>query len=70
VSSWQTVFKTADLHRAEMVKDILLGNDMEAVVVNLKDSAYHLGLLEVRVKPAHVLLAIKLIDEEISFGNE
>ncbi len=70
MSSWQTVFQTAILHRAEMVKDILIDNGLNAVVVNLKDSAYQFGLLEVRVNPDSVLRAIKLIDEEIKFGNE
>lgn len=70
MSSWQTVFQSKDAHRAEMVKDILISNGMEAVVVNLKDSAYHLGSLDVRVKPDYVLRAIKLIEEEIKFGNE
>ena len=70
MSSWQTVFQTSVEHRAEMVKDILQDHGLRAVVVNLKDSAYHLGVLDVRVKPDSVLRAIKLIDEEIKFGNE
>lgn len=70
MSSWQTVFQSKDAHRAEIVKDILISNGMEAVVLNLKDSAYHLGSLDVRVKPDYVLRAIKLIEEEIKFGNE
>lgn len=70
MSSWQTVFQTAILHRAEIVKDILLEHGLNAVVVNLKDSAYQIGVLEVRVNPDAVIRAIKLIDEEIKFGNE
>lgn len=70
MSSWQTVFQSKDAHRAEIVKNILISNGMEAVVLNLKDSAYHLGSIDVRVKPDYVLRAIKLIEEEIKFGNE
>lgn len=70
MSSWQTVFQSKDAHRAEIVKDILKEHGLEAVVLNLKDSAYHLGSLDVRVKPDSVLRAIKLIEEEIKFGNE
>ena len=53
-----------------MVKDILIDNGLNAVIVNLKDSAYQIGVLEVRVYPDSVLRAIKHIDKEIKFGNE
>lgn len=70
MSSWQTIFQTENAHRAQIVKDILAEHDVQAVVISMKDSAYRLGLIDVRVKPDNVLRAIKLIEEEIKFGNE
>lgn len=70
MSNWQTVFTSKDAHRAEIVKDILGNANIQAMVVNLKDSAYHLGNLEVRVAHDSVLRAIKIIKEEIKFDNE
>jgi len=70
LSNWQTVFSSPNLHRAEMVKDILANEQIQAMVVNLKDSAYQLGRLEVRVSPDSVMKAIKIIKEDIKFDNE
>ena len=53
-----------------MVKDILANEQIQAMVVNLKDSAYQLGRLEVRVSPDSVMKAIKIIKEDIKFDNE
>jgi hypothetical protein len=63
-------FSSPNLHRAEMVKDILANEQIQAMVVNLKDSAYQLGRLEVRVSPDSVMKAIKIIKEDIKFDNE
>jgi len=70
LSNWQTVYTTSNPHRAEIVKDILINAELPATVVNLKDSSYQLGRLEVRVSPDTVLTAIKIIREEINFDDE
>lgn len=70
MSNWQTVFTSENAHRAEIVKDILINENLPAMVVNLKDHAYKIGTLEVRVAPDAVLRAIKIIKEEIKFDNE
>lgn len=39
---WTAVFKTTQPYQAEMVKDILEDNGIEAVILNQKDSSYNL----------------------------
>jgi hypothetical protein len=66
-SNWQKVY-TTDLHyRAEIVKAVLAEHDIQAVVVDKQDSAYHFGHIEVYVAPAQVLVAIKIIEDGIDF---
>jgi hypothetical protein len=68
MAQWQKVFEDKTLHRAEIVKDILIDNDINAIVFSKKDSAYHFGQYEVQVPPEYVIQAIKIITEDINFG--
>ncbi|MCO6359786.1 hypothetical protein BXY85_2277 [Roseivirga pacifica] len=70
MSSWQTVYKSDSELQVQIVKDVLENAGYNAVVINLKDHAYKIGMLEVRVSPDAVIPAIKLINEEIKFGHE
>ena len=68
-SNWQQVY-TTDLHyRAEIVKAVLAEHDIHAVIVDKQDSAYHFGHIEVYVAPEQVLIAIKIIEDGIDFGQ-
>jgi len=67
MSIWQKVFKDRLEHRAGIVRDVLLDREIEAVMVNKKDSLYGFGYFEVQVPPNDVILAIKIIQEDINF---
>ncbi len=67
MANWQTVFKTDKLYRAEIVKDCLKDYNIQPIVVDKKDSAYQLGFYEVKVATEEVLVAIKVIEDEIKF---
>jgi hypothetical protein len=67
MAQWQRVYRDASEYRATMVRDMLIEHDIHAVLVSKKDSAYGLGYLEVQVAPDEVILAIKIIQEEIRF---
>lgn len=41
MDNWISVFETDQLYRAELVKDILCDNDIDAVILNQKDSSYN-----------------------------
>jgi len=60
---WQTVFKTENPQRAEIVKAILEEKGFQPVIINKKDSAYLFGLMEVQINSEEVLLAIRVIEE-------
>lgn len=68
MSKWQKVFSSNELHRAEIVKDVLQDQEISAVIVPLKSSAYNLfGHYEVRVNEQEVLKALKIINHDIKF---
>jgi len=67
MTSWQRIYSHSNLYRAEMVRAILEQNELSPILVDKKDSTYHFGYYEVYVLPAHVLKAIKIIQDEIQF---
>jgi len=67
MATWQGVFKDGVEHRATIVRDVLNEHEIDAVLVSKKDSAYGFGYLEVQVPADQVILAIKIIQEEIKF---
>lgn len=40
MDNWTSVFETDHLYKAELIKDILCNNDIDAVILNQKDSSY------------------------------
>jgi len=44
-----------------------MDREIEAVMVNKKDSLYGFGYFEVQVRANDVILAIKIIQEDINF---
>ncbi len=64
---WQSVYATRFGYRAEIVKAVLADNDIQAVVVDKQDTAYHFGQIEVYVTADDVLKAVKLIEDDINF---
>ena len=67
MSGWQKVFKDREVHRASIVRDVLVDKGIEAVMLNKKDSLYGFGYFEVQVSHDEVILAIKIIQEDINF---
>lgn len=63
MSNWQPIFKTNSLHQAEIVKSVLLDSEIEAVLVNKRDSSYHIGEIEVTVGKSNVIRALKIIGD-------
>lgn len=68
MENWNKVYATNKFHEAEIVKGVLEEQDIQAVVLNKKDSAYHFGLFEIHVKKDSVLKAIKIIQDDVRFG--
>lgn len=63
---WETIFKSENQQRAEIVKSILEEKGFKPIIINKKDSAYLFGLMEVQVNVEEVLEAIREL-EKIKF---
>lgn len=65
---WVVIHSTTFLHRAELIKGMLIENNVDAVVLNRQDSSYvQFGEVEVHVKRDDVIRAKRLIN---SFQDE
>jgi len=62
-SDWLIVYSTTDIFKAEIIKNMLLSNNIDAILLNQKDSSYHFGTAEVYTKKDDVNKAKKIISE-------
>lgn len=69
MKDWTAVFKTQIDSRAQIVKGVLFEHDIEAVIVNKKDSTVIInnGKIEVLVPNTKVISAKKIVEDEIKF---
>ena len=58
---WVKIHSTADVIKAEIIKNFLLEHDIKTVVINKKDSSLIIGEAELYVKQKDVLKATHLI---------
>lgn len=68
MKNWQKVFEDGSPVRAEIVKGVLEENDIQAVILNKKESVYQIhGHYEVLVPTSEALVAINIVKNEITF---
>ncbi|MBN3520631.1 DUF2007 domain-containing protein [Algoriphagus lutimaris] len=68
MENWIKVFESDMQVRAEIVKGVLEENEINAVVLNKKETIYHVfGTYEVLVQKKDLLLANNIIQNEITF---
>ena len=58
---WIKIYSTGANYKAELLKGLLIENNIEAVIINKKDSSYGFGELELYVKADDVVKAKHLI---------
>ncbi|HUW05977.1 MAG TPA: DUF2007 domain-containing protein [Williamwhitmania sp.] len=64
MEGWVLVHSFNDVFTAEIARQVLLTSNIEAVVVNKRDSSYvTLGNVELYVEPANVAIANELLKE-------
>ena len=70
MKDWTVVYKTPISSRAEIVKGVLMDRGITAVIINKKDSSIQInnGQVEVMVPREQVLNAMKIVNDEITFG--
>lgn len=69
MKDWTVIYKSPISSRADIVKGVLNESNIEAVIVNKKDSTIHFshGQIEVLVQKEDVLKAMKIVNNEIKF---
>ncbi|NLA24406.1 MAG: DUF2007 domain-containing protein [Bacteroidales bacterium] len=63
MSDWKLAYTTGLEHLAEIFKQVLNDNGIEAIIFNRKDSSYLFGAIEVMVKSEDLDKAILLAKE-------
>ncbi|MFC5627191.1 putative signal transducing protein [Algoriphagus winogradskyi] len=68
MENWIKVFESAQQVRAEIVKGVLEEHQIQAVVLNKKETVYQIfGNYEVHVQRENMIAANNLIQNEITF---
>ncbi|MCE7056924.1 DUF2007 domain-containing protein [Algoriphagus sp. AGSA1] len=68
MENWNKVFESAMQVRAEIVKGILEEHQIQAVVLNKKETVYQIfGNFEVHVQQEDMMRATNIVQNEISF---
>ena len=49
-NEWVIVYSTSDIFQAEVIKQMLLSNSIDAISMNQKDSSYHFGSVDIYTK--------------------
>jgi hypothetical protein len=63
--NWTKIFSGSSDYNAELIKGMLNENDIEAIIINKQDSAYHFGEIELYVKVDQVMEAKRLLNQLI-----
>ena len=68
MENWKKVFESTMQVRAEIVKGVLEEHQIQAVVLNKKETIYQIfGNYEVLVQQKDLIMANNLVQNEISF---
>jgi hypothetical protein len=62
---WIKIYTSHQFFKSEMVKQILIDNGIEAIIMNKQDTAYKFGEVEVHIPEADYSNALEII-----VGNE
>lgn len=65
-SNWVKVYSTNTEYKAEIMKALLEEEDIQAILINKKDSSYHFGEIELYVHHEHIIKANRIITHEES----
>jgi len=62
--NWIKIFTSRDFYKAEIIKQMLIENEVDAVVINKQDSSYNnFGSIEVWIHQENFSTAIELINQ-------
>ncbi len=61
--NWTLIYNASKLYDAEMLKTILIDNEIVCEIINKKDSSYLFGVIEVYVQDENLEKAKKIVVE-------
>ena len=62
-NEWVIVYSTSNVFQAEVIKQMLLSNSIDAISMNQKDSSYHFGLVNIYTKEKDMKKAKEIISK-------
>lgn len=62
--NWVCIYSSKLIHKVEIVQAVLADDNINSVIVNKQDSAYHFGDIELHVHPDDSIKAIQIINNE------
>ena len=60
-SEWVKIYTSNQFFKSEIVKQVLVDNEIEAVIVNKQDSSYKFGEVEVHIRQEDFQKALEII---------
>lgn len=61
MNNWIKVYSNSQYFKSEIVKQVLIDHEIEAVIMNKQDSSYKFGMVEVHVEESHADQAKQII---------
>jgi hypothetical protein len=62
-NEWIKIYTSNQFFKSELVKQVLIDHEIEAVIMNKQDSAYKFGYVEVHVHESNSQKALAIITE-------
>jgi hypothetical protein len=62
-AGWVKVYTSADFFKSEIVRQVLIDHEMDAILINKQGFPYRIGEAEVYIHESNVQKAITLITE-------
>ncbi len=59
--AWVRIYTSNDFYKAELVRHVLIGNEIEAVLVNRQGYPYQFGEVEVHIHESDFQRALEII---------
>ncbi len=58
---WVKIYTSSDFYKAEIVRQVLIDHEIEAVLMNKQDTSYKFGEVHVNVPNQHFQQALEII---------
>jgi hypothetical protein len=62
-ADWTKVYTSADFFKSELVRQVLIDHEMDAIIINKQGFPYHIGEVEVYIHESNFEKAKSIITE-------